>query len=375
MTSRKFKLVLLAGASSVHTVRWANGLSNAGHEVHVISQHAPCDPLDDGIILHKLPFRGTLGYFTMVPAVKRLLKHIQPDIVNAHYASGYATTAAMVGFRPWLLSVWGSDIYDFPTKSILHKWLVQANLHNADKIASTSYAMATETYKYVKKNKCNSDSVAITPFGVDIEDYESIPELKDEYADEITIGTIKGLDSKYGIDILLRAFSGLVKRLKIVNDCFVPTVKLRIVGDGPQSSELKQMANKLGIGQSVEFVGRVSHSEVPSQLALIDIFIALSRRESFGVSVLEAGAAGRPVIVSDSGGLPEVVENDHTGIIVGTEDTEAATNAMERLVLNPSLRKKMGVQGRAHVHKHYAWLQSIKDMEEVYQNTIDSAKA
>lgn len=374
MTGRKFKLILLAGASSVHTIRWANGLNNAGHEVHVISQHAPCDPLDDGIILHKLPFRGTLGYFTMVPAVKRLLKHIQPDIVNAHYASGYATTAAMVGFRPWLLSVWGSDIYDFPTKSVLHKWLIQTNLNNADKIASTSHAMATETCKYLKNSKCNRESIAITPFGIDVEDYEGMPEIKDDQADTITIGTIKGLDSKYGIDILLKAFADLTKRLNTVNDCFVPTVKLRIVGDGPQTIELKQMADKLGIEQSVEFVGRVPHSDVPSQLSLIDIFIALSRRESFGVAVLEAGAAGRPVIVSDSGGLPEVVENGQTGIVVGTEDIEAATNAMEKLVLNPYLRKQMGEQGRIHVHKHYTWQQSIKDMEDAYQCTIDSAK-
>lgn len=374
MTGRKFKLILLAGASSVHTVRWANGLNNAGHEVHVISQHAPCDPLDDGIILHKLPFRGTLGYFTMVPAVKRLLKHIQPDIVNAHYASGYATTAAMVGFRPWLLSVWGSDIYDFPTKSVLHKWLIQTNLNNADKIASTSHAMAIETCRYLKKSKRNSESIAITPFGVDIEDYEGIPELKDEQADTITIGTIKGLDPKYGIDILLKAFADLLKRLKKGNDCSAPEVKLRIVGDGPQATELKQVADELGIEKSVEFVGKVPHSDVPSQLSLIDIFIALSRRESFGVAVLEAGAAGRPVIVSDSGGLPEVVENGQTGIVVGTENIEAATNAMEKLVLNRYLRRQMGEQGRTHVHKHYAWQQSIKDMEDAYQSTIDSAK-
>jgi hypothetical protein len=70
------KIVLLSAASSIHTVRWANGLSEAGHEVFVISQHENIDPFLPSVSVYTLPFRGVLGYFTIVPAVRKLLKKI-----------------------------------------------------------------------------------------------------------------------------------------------------------------------------------------------------------------------------------------------------------------------------------------------------------
>jgi hypothetical protein len=116
---------LLAAANSIHTVRWANGLSAAGHEVHIISQQPVVDPLDDEVQVHLFPNRGVVGYFSMAPAVRRLLGKIQPDIVNSYYASGYGTTGRLVNYRPWVLSVWSSDVYDFPFRSFIHKWLAK----------------------------------------------------------------------------------------------------------------------------------------------------------------------------------------------------------------------------------------------------------
>src|SRR5690554_886499 len=75
------KIVLLSGASSIHTIRWANGLAEAGHEVHVISQQAQLEPMDSRVQVHCFPFRGVLGYFTMVPAVKKLLLKLSPILL------------------------------------------------------------------------------------------------------------------------------------------------------------------------------------------------------------------------------------------------------------------------------------------------------
>ena len=86
------KIVLFAVRSSTHTVRWANGLSAVGHEVHAISQHPVVDPFDDKVPVDLFPNLGVVGYFSMALAVRRLLGKIQPDIVNSHYASGYGTT-------------------------------------------------------------------------------------------------------------------------------------------------------------------------------------------------------------------------------------------------------------------------------------------
>lgn len=346
------KIALISGASSIHTIRWANGFAEAGHEVFVISQHKACDPFLPQVKVYTFPYRGVLGYFLIVPRVRKLLLELNPDVVNAHYASGYATTARLAAVRPYVLSVWGSDVYDFPYKSPLHKWLVRKNLMAADVVASTSHCMAEQT----RSIEPRLADILITPFGVDMQVYadaEALPASNDK----LVIGTVKTMASKYGIDTLIEAFALLVDKLASTQPDLVERIQLRLVGGGPQMGDYQQLAAKLDIADKVEFVGRVPHQEVPKELAKLDIYVALSRldSESFGVAIIEAGAARRPVVVSDAGGLPEVTLDDQTGLVVPRENPQAAADAMERLVLCPALRVQMGEAGRKHVASIYSW--------------------
>lgn len=356
------KIALISGASSIHTIRWANGLAEAGHDVHVITQHEACDPFLPQVTVHQFPFRGVLGYFLMAPQVRKLLLQIKPDVVNAHYASGYATTARLAKVRPFVLSVWGSDVYDFPYKSSLHKWLVRKNLLAADVVASTSHCMAEQTRSLAPELA----EIPITPFGVDIQAYAQAQPLVANN-DKLVIGTVKSMASTYGIDTLIDAFALLHKKLAASEPEIANKLILRLVGDGPSTDEYKQQANKLGIANKVEFVGRVPHTEVPNELAKLDIYVALSRIESFGVAIIEAGAAGRPVVVSDAGGLPEVTLQNKTGLIVPRENPQAAADAIEKLVLNPELRVSMGEAGRKHVAETYGWDVCVDKMVEVLE--------
>ncbi|MEB6633158.1 glycosyltransferase [Kluyvera cryocrescens] len=362
------KIVILAGASSVHTIRWANGLSASGHDVFVISQHPVIDPLLPEVKVHLLKYRGIPGYFLMVPEVRRLLQEIKPDIVNAHYASGYGTTARLVGYHPWLLSVWGSDVYDFPYKSPLHNWLVKKNIRAADRVASTSHCMAEQTRSLTPE----INDIAITPFGVELGQYENIEPLHKEPKDKIIIGTVKTMKPKYGIDTLIEAFAILTESLERNSGNNLPKLELRLVGGGEQSEQLKALADKLGISDKVHFIGQVPYTQVPDQLAEMDIYVALSRldSESFGVAIIEAGAAGRPVVVTDVGGLPEVTVNGVSGIVVPRENPKAAAVALEKLVLNSHLRCAMGAAGKKHVTHNYSWDACIETMLEVYNECI-----
>lgn len=361
------KIALISGASSIHTIRWANGLAEAGHEVHVITQHEACDPFLPQVKVHLFPFRGVLGYFLMASKVRKLLHEIKPDVVNAHYASGYATTARLAGVRPFVLSVWGSDVYDFPYKSRLHKWLVRKNLLAADVVASTSHCMAEQTRCIAPELKY----IAITPFGVDMQAYANAVSLV-ENNNKIVIGTVKTMASKYGIDTLIESFALLVNKFSSAQPSLVEKLQLRLVGSGPQMDEYKQLAVRLGIAQKVSFVGRVPHQEVPNELAKLDIYVALSRldSESFGVAIIEAGAARRPVVVSDAGGLPEVTLDDVTGLVVPRENPQAAADAIEKLVFNPELRMQMGEAGRKHVAETYGWDVCVQTMVKVFKSAI-----
>ncbi len=354
------KLLMLAPASAIHTQRWVEALHGRGLQLVLATQHDGASwRAPTGVRVVRLPHGGSAGYFRNVPALRRLLRDERPDLLSAHYASGYGTTAALAGFRPWLLSVWGSDVYDFPHESRLKGWLLRRNLRQADAVASTSEAMARQVRRLVP----DIGPVAVTPFGIDTERFSPQPQPHGG----IVIGTVKTLAPKYGIDLLLRAFAQVLFAAGSN-----AALSLVIVGDGPQRAELEALSRALGIAAHVRFVGAVPHAEVPQWLNRFDLYVAASRldSESFGVAVLEASACGLPVVVSDVGGLPEVVVQGETGCVVPREDVAALAQAMQQLIAAPELRHRFGAAGRERVLAHYGWQHSVDAMLRCFEGVV-----
>lgn len=360
------KIAFLGKRHSIHAVRWVNALAERGHEMHFLSIERHGEPLHPSVKFYALPGIKPLGFFTAASSLRELLTLIQPDLLNAHYASGYGTTARLSRFRPTLLSVWGSDVYDFPFLSPLHRYLLVRNLSFADMISSTSEDMATLT-----RSLHSATPIEIVPFGIDAERF--VPEPGKRDPEFITIGTVKSLGPKYGIDRLLNAFRMLQNRLLEQAPEAGSRLRLRIVGDGPQKRELEALAKRLGIADVTTFVGRVEHAQVPAELARLDVYVALSRQESFGVAVLEASSMAIPVVVSNTGGLPEVVVHEETGMVAQRGDALEASRYLEALVLDESRRRAMGKAGRRFVLQNYTWSASVDRMERAYRSLIDAS--
>lgn len=306
--------------------------------------------------IHVCPQHGLSGYITGACWLHRLEGHLNPDVVNVHYATGYGTLARMARLStPVLLSVWGSDVYDFPMRNRICEWLVRGNLASATQLASTSVAMAGVAGQYAPGRE-----ISITPFGVDTDRF--VP-VERQSSGKTRIGTVKSMSAVYGIDDLITAFSMVAKNH--------PEAELHLYGDGPDAVKLQALAESLGVAGSVVFHGAIPHEEVPAALNEMDVFAALSPQiESFGVAIIEAGACGLPVVVSDVDGPAEVVENDATGIIVPRRDPEAAAGAINRLLEDEDVRRAMGAAGRAHVVAEYSWRRSLDLMERAYADTI-----
>lgn len=361
---KKSKITLLANIASIHTTRWANALSEKGYDIHLITQHRGGDLISERVKVHHLPFQGNKGYFLNVPFLRKCLKKNKPDLLHAHYASGYGTLGSLSGFHPYILSVWGSDVYDFPYESSLRMGLIKKNLKAADLIASTSHVMAKQTHKICE----GLSKIHVTPFGVDINSFKPDKSRKNEKI--ITIGTVKTLAFKYGIDTLIKGFAETRNALIARNESMASMLRLLIVGGGEDRDSLEQLADSLGITDVTEFAGAVPYASVPNYLNMLDIYVAASRLESFGVAILEASACSLPVIVSDVGGLPEVVADGVTGIIIPKDNHHALAKAIEKLVINEDFRRKMGQAGLQRVIDHYTWEDSVSIMEEVYKLVV-----
>lgn len=360
------KIAMLAPANSIHTQRWLVALSRRGHDITLFTQHPILtDTLPDSVRIERLPFSGRIGYFLNAALLAWRLRRLRPDLLHTHYASGYGTTAALTGFYPSLLSVWGSDVFTFPKLSRLNRALVSWNLRRATRIASTSNEMAAETLLLARGRR----EPYVTPFGVDCRVFYP---CNNRDVDTLTIGTVKTLARPYGIDVLIQAFALLRSNLRNRDAGLASRLRLLIVGDGPQRAELVELIERLELVDTVTLAGAVPHSEVPFWLNKLHIYVAASRQESFGVAVVEASACGIPVVVTDVGGLPEVVRDDVTGLIVPHENPGALADALSQLVLDCDLRQRLGLSGRAFVLKHFEWERCVDIMETLYFDIADS---
>jgi glycosyltransferase involved in cell wall biosynthesis len=359
------RLLLLSGASSIHTIRWADAFAARGIEVHLATQHDPVEMPDPRVRLHRLPHLGGAGYLLNGPRLRSMVRKLRMEVINAHYATGYGSLARWRGDTPCVLNVWGSDVYDFPDKGSLHRALLRANLRAADRLVSTSHAMAERT-----RSVCPGlGEITVVPFGVEVDRFHPVREPRAADA-PLVIGTVKFLAEKYGIRTLIDAFAWAAARSE-------RALHLRIVGDGPQRAELELKVHGMGLGVSVTFTGRVPHAQVPDELRRMDVFAALSTldSESFGVAVIEASACGLPVVVSDAGGLPEVVREGTTGFVVKRLDPPAAGERILQLAHDPALRERMGRAGVEHVRAGYEWNSCVDRMVAVLQEAVVSARS
>ncbi|MEO8398800.1 MAG: glycosyltransferase [Ignavibacteriaceae bacterium] len=363
------KILILADPLSIHTLRWANSLNKRGIEIVVfgLTSYNPSDYCNTIKVYSHITSAKTISkgngsiykitYLKSLSKLKKIISEFNPDVLHSHYASSYGLLGALTNFHPFIISVWGADVFNFPKQSLLHKKIFNYSLSKADKILSTSKMMVKEIKKY------SSNSVEVIPFGVDLEIFkpQKIKSLFDE--NDIVLGTIKSLEDKYGIDFLIKSFKKLKEKFPD------HPLKLLIVGGGSQEKKLKELVQVLKISADVVFTGLVNHKETPRYHNMLDIalFLSIEKSESFGVSVIEASACEKPVIVSNIGGLPEVVENNVTGIVVEPKNIEQISQAIEKLIFNKELRKQLGKNGRERVKKLYDWNNNLNQMEEVYK--------
>jgi glycosyltransferase involved in cell wall biosynthesis len=285
------------------------------------------------------------------------LGYFQPQVVHAHYATSYGLLGSLSGFHPFMLSVWGSDVFEFPDRSVFHKWLLKFNFKRADTILATSEALKKRIGNYTRKR------VGIVPFGVDTSVFYPMPASNKENG-AIYIGMVKALEEKYGLAVIIDAMQILMKKHPQMN------FKLLLVGEGEGFEYYRDQIKSLDLSDSVILTGKVPHDQIHYYHNLIDIFLNVSIvNESFGVSVLEAMACGKPVIVSDAPGLVEIV-NSENSIIVPKGNSLELHDAIEKLANDPELRIRMGEEGRKHVQLNYEFSQSLEIMDNTYKNML-----
>ena len=155
-----------------------------------------------------------------------------------------------------------------------------------------------------------------------------------------------------GVDTAFRALGELKKRR--------PSLRYAVAGARQHTEALRRLADAHGVADRVVFIPDVTEAELPALYRAADLYLGVSRRdgrsvEGFGIALAEANASGLPVIAGRSGGIPELVRDGETGLLVDPERTGPLVQAIERLLDHPELARQLGAAGRAEVERYYNW--------------------
>ncbi len=315
---------------------------------------------DAGIEVIRLPDRAKVDPRTCW-AVYQLLKQRGIDILHAHiprpaFWGLMAARAARVPIR--IFTEHNVQLYSSPLTCFYPAIVRLAT----DIICVSDRARDSIQRRYPKID----DKLVTIRNGIRVDrvtshqDTRAIREELSLREDAPVICHIANMYARKAQDQLLQAFS-LTKRS-------VPNSKLLMVGGGPLEIELRSLAKALRIDNDVIFAG--VRSDVPELLAAADVFALSSHHEGLPITILEAMAAGLPVVTTDVGGCAEAVQDGITGLVVPPNSPKLLAKAVMRILGDPSMGGRMGAAGRDRVVKHFSVDRFVEQHEQFYENAL-----
>jgi len=316
----------------------------------------------DGIKIYRLPFWFKISNTPVNPmwlfSIRRILREERPDIINAHSPVPFISdiTSLIAGKTPLIFNYHSGSM--IKPSSIWNPLIFLYELLFLPMIFRKSQKIICYSPDFMKRNlNIYKAKVNYIPPGVDTKVFKL--SKKRSTNDVLFVGRIEKNSNWKGISYLIEAIS-IVKQIK-------PDISLRLVGPGDRVDYFKMYAQKLGINKNVKFVG----SKINSELALeyqhskVIVLPSITESESFGIVLIEAMACKKPVIGSNVGGIPYVIDNEQNGLLVPPKDPQALADAIIKILTNPQLAKKMGEEGYEKVMKNFTWEKQINTTKEL----------
>ncbi len=292
--------------------------------------------------------------------LRAFLRNERPEIIQAFlFWANMAARIANLGLG------FARVIASYHDEVVSEGWLMRAidrlTLSWSDRLVCCSDAVQQSVQKRIGGK--NEQFVTI-PFGVESERFTAaFPVSRAEVGmDEKlpVIGTVCRLvEPKKGLSVLLRA----VAHLEETDG--KPRCQVLIVGEGPAEAGLKALCSELGIEERVHFAG--PRLDVPSVIQCVDVFVLPSLYEGFGIAILEAMAAGKPVVATAVGGIPEFVESGKSGLLVEPGHPVALAQAIKRFLDQPELANTMARAGQERARTLFSIERSVREHEELYE--------
>jgi glycosyltransferase involved in cell wall biosynthesis len=367
--SRRIKVMLLmvglgVGGTEGQVLELASRLDRRRFEVSV------CALKGADVIAHELRALG-VRVITLdgkgvwdVRVLYRLYRVIlaeRPDVIHAFLWLANLASSLVGRFLGVPVVIWSyRDVEVWKTKA---HWLVdRVAVRWADAVTCCSDAVRRFVLTHMNEQE---HKFATIHNGVNLEGFGSSRRVSRSELGlregVFVIGTVCRLyEPKKGLAVFLRALT------MMRGGASAPPCQLLIVGEGPALGSLRDLSVELGVAGWVVFAG--VRRDIAGVLPLMDVFVMPSLYEGFGIAIVEAMAAGRPVIASAVGGIPEIVVHGETGLLVPGGDAVALADAMETLLSHPEQARAMGMRGRERVRERFSIETAVQRHEQLYES-------
>jgi glycosyltransferase involved in cell wall biosynthesis len=389
VSNNKQKLLVLtstyprwSGDTEPAFVKQLSELLSGSYEVHVLAPHCQgsnrVEDLGDGIQIfrfryapdswERLAYNGGVlenlkrnkSLYLLVPvfmlvqfvAAIKLCRDHQYTCIHAHWLIPQGLIAVCLNLflttpPKLLLTSHGADLFGLQGRFFrrLKQWV----LGRADHTTVVSHAMRDKVLELgIPANK-----VSVKSMGADLQHLFRIDKNLDKLRDRQKLIFVGRLVEKKGVSVLVEAFAKLVQRY--------PGLQLEIVGDGPEGPGLEVLASKLGLRKNILFVGQLKNDCIPARLqqasiAVVPSVVALSGdQEGLGLVLIEALGCGCSVVASDLPAIQDVIQDEVTGLLAKSGDSDSLAKCIERLIEQPALAKKLAEAGRASILERFDW--------------------
>ncbi len=357
------------GGVTAHVAQLARELGRSGHEVQVLAPHSPSRECQDSDLLVPLgrsvplPSGGSIARVSLswwlYPKVRALLKKEKFDIIHLHEPMAPILPLCVLEFSDTVnvgtfhASYARQHLYRM-SSPIIKRW--QQRLHG-------NIAVSPAAQRYV--NNTFPGDYEIIPNGIDYDHFSANVRPFPKYQDgKLNILFVGRLEKRKGLRYLLEAYGRLKWEM--------PDIRLIVVGPGNPDRESYRVISSQNL-QDVEFVGRASYEYLPRYYASADIFCSpATGAESFGIVLLEAMAAGKPVVASDIEGYRGIITHGEQGLLFPKKDSGALADTLRVLARDPELRQKLGGQGNRSA-EDFRWEVVASRVENYYETCLQAA--
>lgn len=340
------RLLLFAAASSIHMGYWAEGFKERGHAVQLLTMHPaapgvalPC-PVE---IVEPMPGPLKSGYLGVLPAVRRAIAKLEPDVTIAYYATSYGFLAALAGVKPLVVATAGSDVLANAFGKPPGRWLRHASASLAMRRADLVLAWADHMADAARGLGAPADRLLVQPRGVRLArwPFRSATPPEPSATVPLRITSTRSLRRIYRLDRIIDAAGDLVRGGQ--------PVELRIFGEGVLRPTLEGLARGAGFEAAAVLPGHRPSSEVAATLAASHLYVSVAESDGLSHSLLEAMACGAYPVVSDHPSNRSWIEDRRTGHLVRSGDT--LSDVISDALANPERRARAAVENRRLVEE------------------------